>query len=344
MIPSNDQNVTDIKPSSDIKSTDTISNDNIGNLHNPGISNKKHKNIQNIEILKLEWENLRKLDEKNWMERLRNEEIQICKEIYDQHIIKYNIESKDLNRAINHSLELKNHLLKNVNIIDNELRDIQSKHYQIKESFHFEIEKLNLQIQQKKDNAKLLLENELNKTYHQTIQLKHINDEINRLKLQISNKEKEIQQIKNNYYNSHAMALFDETMKLQAQRSMIESNITNTKTSCLELSSEINKLTIEEKKLEKQLKIVMEKGNIQREISLENLRLEYMTREEEFLLNGNKDELFDIRKQLNQFREQMEISSLEHENELKIKTQEDEDLKRLREQLFSDVIFEEIIH
>merc|ERR1711916_127922 len=243
-------------------------------------------------------ENWRYAAEMKWREELRMKEIKLREAIEDEVKEEMKSRSEEIRRAYEESAKMEIRLKNALDNVERQKARLLQSEEQVGQRLAQKTAELQLLQRRVRDEAKSKVETEQRKADVLSKQLQQAQHTIERMHRRISDTEKDFDEYRQAVRGTPEQMLREQVASLKASLAQVEKQIMEekAKTASAELEKEHFRSTMH--RVATALKREREKASISARQELEQLRLEFLAREERYILDGDRDELRGIRKEL----------------------------------------------
>jgi len=255
-----------------------------------------------LEALRIDWEGWRRNQEIQWKDALREKEQLLRKKIEYECQTQLAARADDLKRAHEEAGRLEVRLRQGIEQVERQKNAWTLKEEQSAMKIAQKTAELQLLQRRVKDEAKLRVDAEVQRVDVLANQNKILVENIERLEKRLKETEKEFDS-----YRQHARAtpeslLREEIAKLKAVVGEAHAEIERERRCKSDMELEKEHYRSQMHRLAIALKREREKSNVLARQELEQLRLEFLAREERYVLDGDREELRNIRHELANLR------------------------------------------
>ena len=257
-----------------------------------------------LELLTLEWEGWRKSSEEQWREALREKERFMQKKLEMEAAASLANRADDLRRAHEEAGRLEVRLRTAIDAAEKSRSDLKMKEEQMNLRLAQKTSELQMLQKRVRDEAKARVDAEKHRGDSLSAQVATLTAERDRLELRAKNSEKEYESYRSSVRAMPESMLREEVAKVKAQ--LAESRAETERERRIRSETELEKEHFRSQmhRLALALKREREKSNTLARQELEQLRLEFLAREERYVLDGDREELRTIRHELASLRAQ----------------------------------------
>jgi hypothetical protein len=255
-----------------------------------------------LEQLQMEWEGWRRHAENEWRENLQQKEQALRKRLESEAVSSLANRADDLRRAHEEAGRLEVRLRTAIDNAERQGNVIELKKEQMNLKLAQKTGELQLLQKRIKDEAKIRIDHEKNRSDSLSSQLGSCQIDLARMEKRAKESEKEYENYRYTTRSLPENVLREEVSKLKAQLSETRAEIERERRVRSEAELEKEHYRSQMHRLALALKREREKSNTIARQELEQLRLEFLAREERYVLDGDRDELRTIRHELSNLR------------------------------------------
>lgn len=251
-----------------------------------------------LEVLKMDWEAWRKVMEAQWKASLLEKEnslrVQIEQELAHQFVER----ARDLKKNQEETAKLEIRLRSSLEQVERQKNELLLKEEQMNMRLAQKTAELQLLQKRVREEAKISIENESRRADSLEKQLRSLQHAYDRLEKRSLSTENEFENFRQLTRNTPETLLREENARLKGQLSECRAEIEKEKRVQVEMEMEKEHFRSQMQRLALALKREREKTAVMARQDLEQLRLEFLAREERYVLDGDRQELNSIRLEL----------------------------------------------
>ncbi len=251
-----------------------------------------------LETLQLEWEGWRKHAEQQWRDMLSQKEQALRKRLEAEAAASLANRADDLRRAHEEAGRLEVRLRAAIDTAERQSGQLSLKQEQINLKLAQKTGELQLLQKRMRDEAKVRIDAEKHRADSLASQLGQCQVDLARMEKRARESEKEYEQYRANTRSLPENVLREEAARLKAQLAESRAEIERERRIRSEAELEKEHYRAQMHRLAMALKREREKSSTLARQELEQLRLEFLAREERYVLDGDREELRTIRHEL----------------------------------------------
>ena len=255
-----------------------------------------------LEALKIDWEGWRRAAENQWKEVLREREVEIRRRLEAESSASLAQRADDLRRAHEEAGRLEVRLRAAIDSVERQKAQWSLKEEQSQMKLAQKAAELQLLQRRVKDEAKIRIETETRRADSLETQLKTMTDAFHMMEKRAKEAERDFEHYRAQSRSSPENVLREETARLRAQLAEVRTEIERERRLRSETELEKEHFRSQMHRLAMALKREREKNSAMARQELEQLRLEFLAREERYILDGDREELRNIRNELASMR------------------------------------------
>eukprot|EP01041_Mallomonas_annulata_P000886 gene886-1720_t len=261
-------------------------------LEKPGITAAQRAEL---EALKLDWEVWRKASETQWRESLKEKENQLRRRLEAEAAGSLSERADDLRRAHEEAARLEVRLRSSLDAVERQKAQLHLKEEQATMKLAQRTAELQLLQKRVREEAKAKVEVEERRVHSLELQIRTMQETLERAEKRAKEAEREYDSYRQQSRIAPENLLREETARLRAQ--LAESKVEVERERRLRGEAELEKehFRAQVHRLALALKREREKSAVLARQDMEQLRLEFLAREERYILDGDRDELRRLR-------------------------------------------------
>ena len=258
--------------------------------------------LSRFETLRLEWENWRISADSAWRERYRAKESKLRQQLEADALASLAERSEDLRRAHEEIAKLEAKLRINVDAVEQRKIRLEDTEEQVSLRLAQKTAELQLLQRRVRDESKRKMEAESQKAEMLEHQLADAREAHERLRQRAKEIDREFESCRQQLRGVPETQLREEVAKLRAELAEGSSLIEKEKALTSQAEIEREHFRAQMHRLATALKTERERSSVIARQELEQLRLEFLAREERYVLDGDRAALGDIRRELQELR------------------------------------------
>jgi hypothetical protein len=255
-----------------------------------------------LEMLQMEWEGWRRHAEQEWRDNLSQKEVALRKRLEAEAASSLANRADDLRRAHEEAGRLEVRLRTAIDSAERQNNAIELKKEQMNLKLAQKTGELQLLQKRVRDEAKTRIDSEKNRADSLASQLGACQIDLARMEKRAKESEKEYESYRHQTKALPENVLREEVARLKAQLGETRAEIERERRVRSEAELEKEHFRSQMHRLALALKREREKSNTLARQELEQLRLEFLAREERYVLDGDREELRTIRHELASLR------------------------------------------
>lgn len=255
-----------------------------------------------MDAMKIEWENWRRDAENTWRENLREKEATLKKALEEEAATVLAAKADDLRRAHEEAGRLEVRLRTAIDAVDKQRVKLSLKEDQANMKLAQKSSELQLLERRIREEARGKVESETRRADGLERTVEALKESIARMEKRAKDAEKDFESHRAHVRAMPETQLREEVCKLRAQLAETRTEIERERRLGAETELEKEHFRAQMYRLASALKKERERGSATARQELEQLRLEFLSREERYVLDGDREELRNIRKELSQLR------------------------------------------
>jgi hypothetical protein len=253
-------------------------------------------------LRRLNWEEWRRHEEEKWMNSLREKEIKLRQQLEIEMTKNLSQKADDLHRAQEEVGRLEVRLRISIETIEKQKLQLQLKEEQINIRLAQKTEELNLLQKRIRDEGKNKIEQEIRRNKSLELHINTLQETIQRVEKRANDIEKDYENYRQYIRSIPEIQLREEISRHKSINSELRNEIEREKRIRSEMELEKEHYRSQCQRVAMALKRERDKNSVMARQELEQLRLEFLAREERYVLDGDRDELRTIREELSQIR------------------------------------------
>eukprot|EP01038_Epipyxis_sp_PR26KG_P008696 gene8696-11750_t len=250
------------------------------------------------EKLLIDWEGWRRSVESQWREAMQEKEISLKKKLEIESAQVLSERANALNKAQEDVSKLEIRLRGAIDNVERQKSQLLLKEEQMQIRLAQKISELQLLQRRVRDEAKSQIEDSNRKNENLLLEITSLKQSMQMFEKRAKESEKEFENYRMKMRSTPENILREETAKLKAQVSECRTEIERERRLRSECELEKEHYRSQMNRLALALKREREKSSIVARQELEQLRLEFLAREERYVLDGDREELLTLRELL----------------------------------------------
>ena len=251
-----------------------------------------------LEALRIDWEGWRRAAENQWKEVLREREVELRRRLEAESSASLAQRADDLRRAHEEAGRLEVRLRAAIDSVERQKSQWSLKEEQSQMKLAQKAAELQLLQRRVRDEAKIRIETETRRADSLETQLKTMTDAFHMMEKRAKEAERDFENYRTQSRSSPENVLREEAARLRAQLAEVRTEIERERRLRSETELEKEHFRSQMHRLAVALKREREKNSAMARQELEQLRLEFLAREERYILDGDREELRNIRNEL----------------------------------------------
>ena len=251
-----------------------------------------------LEALRIDWEGWRRAAENQWKEVLREREVELRRRLEAEASASLAQRADDLRRAHEEAGRLEVRLRAAIDSVERQKSQGTLKEEQSQMKLAQKAAELQLLQRRVRDEAKIRIETETRRADSLETQLKTMTDAFHMMEKRAKEAERDFENYRTQSRSSPENVLREEAARLRAQLAEVRTEIERERRLRTETELEKEHFRSQMHRLAMALKREREKNSAMARQELEQLRLEFLAREERYILDGDREELRNIRNEL----------------------------------------------
>lgn len=260
-----------------------------------------------------EWERWRRAEEDKWSAALREKERLLRQRLEAEAADNLSQRADDLRRAQEEVGRLEVRLRSSIDLVERQKAQLELKEEQMSARLAQKTSELELLQRRVREEAKAKIEAETRRAVTLQAEVNMLQEQVGRTTKRAEDAEKDYEIYKNHVRSMPETSLREETSRLKAQLGELRTEIERERRLRGETELEKEHYRTQMHRIAVALKREREKSSAVARQELEQLRLEFLSREERYVLDGDRDELRTIRKELSGLRN-LEAANLQYMN------------------------------
>lgn len=259
--------------------------------------------LEEEEVLRrLEWEEWRRKEEEKWMNSLREKELKLRQRLEEELTSNLAQKADDLRRAQEEVGRLEVRLRTSIETVEKQKLQLEMKEEQMNMRLAQKTEELNLLQKRIREDGKSKIEQEVRKNQTLEAQIKLLQESLQRTEKRALDAEKDYDSYRQYVRSVPETQLREELAKQKSIVSELRKEVEKEKRMKTEMELEKEHYRAQLQRVALALKREREKNSVMARQELEQLRLEFLAREERYVLDGDREELRSIREELSHLR------------------------------------------
>ena len=253
-------------------------------------------------IRRLEWEEWRRETEEKWMAALREKEARLKQQLEEESALKLSQRADDLKRAQEEVGRLEVRLRASIDAVERQKAQLELKEEQMNIRLAQKTEELQLLQRKVREEAKAKIDVEARRAMALESQVSLLQDNFTRMEKRALEAERDYETYRTHVRAMPETSLREEGSRLKAQVAELRGEVERERRLRAEVEMEKEHYRSQMHRIAVALKREREKSSAVARQDLEQLRLEFLAREERYMLDGDRDELRSIRDELSYLR------------------------------------------
>jgi hypothetical protein len=256
-----------------------------------------------------DWMRWQRATEHKWREQLREEEVGLRRKLEQENANNLHQRMDDLKRGQDEVARLEIRLKEKMSAVDKLSNKLELQEEKLKKDLASRSEDLQMLQRRVRDEAKIRVEAEARKAEGLEASITSLRQQLDAMERRAKDSERDFESYRHSLRQSPEHVLREEVARLKAVLGETRADLERerSKVSKLQLEEEHSKTLIHRLALE--LKREREKSSITARQDIEQLRLEFLAREERYMLDGDRNGLQDLRNMLAALRANEAISN-----------------------------------
>ncbi len=261
---------------------------------------------QEMERLRLDWEAWRRDAESAWREDLRAREVTIKRRLEEEATHSLAERADDLRKAQEEAARLEGRLRTALEAVEKQKSQLSVKEEQLIMKLSQKTAELQLLQRRTRDEAKAKVETSVSRLELQVQQNQAMSRQLERAEKRAKDAEHDYEVYRNHMRATPEAVLREEVARLKAVLAETRSVVERERRRHSEADLEKEHFRAQMHRLALALKRERERSSALARQELEQLRLEFLAREERYVLDGDRDELRNIRSEIGELRKAAE--------------------------------------
>ena len=300
-----------------------------------------------LEHLKSEWEVWRREVESKWRDELRAKEVALRKALEEENKAVLSSKADDLRRAHEEAGRLEVRLRQAIDAVEKQRAQLVLKEDQVNMKLAQKSSELQLLERRIREEARSKVEAETRRCEGLERQIEGMKESLQRMERRAKDAERDFEAYRQQVRGMPETQLREEVAKLRAQLAETRAEIERERRQSTERELEKEHFRAQMHRLALALKRERERSSAVARQELEQLRLEFLAREERYVLDGDREELRTIRSTLAQLKSNPErrgspnISRNQDLGQSATENSATSRLKKRKEELLSSGLYDE---
>ena len=257
---------------------------------------------RHLESLKSDWEIWRRAAEGKWREELREKEAMLRKSLEEENKAILSAKADDLRRAHEEAGRLEVRLRGAIDAVEKQRAQLILKEDQVNMKLAQKSSELQLLERRIREEARAKVEAETRRCEGLERQLENLKESLQKMERRAKDAERDFETYRQQVRGMPETQLREEVAKLRAQLAETRTEIERERRQGAERELEKEHFRAQMHRLALALKRERERSTAVARQELEQLRLEFLAREERYVLDGDREELRTIRNALSQLK------------------------------------------
>jgi len=263
-----------------------------------GISSEEELDL----IRRLDWEEWRRQAEVEWSAALREKEVAMRRRLEEESAATLAQKADDLRRAQEEVGRLEVRLRSSIDVVERQKAQLQLKEEQMNIRLAQKTDELQLLQRKVREEAKARVDSESRRASALETQVKSLTEAVSRAEKRASDAERDYESYRLHVRSMPETALREEAAKVKSQVGELRAEVERERRLRSEVELEKEHYRAQMQRIAIALKRERERSSAAARQELEQLRLEFLAREERYILDGDRDELKTIREELSVLR------------------------------------------